>query len=208
MPSARQIFFCNNFSLCPFFIYSPFAEPQTGGSWFCIFLQCLLTFYGCTPFCVSVFCWWRWVFGNNKSNSRNNHCFCVVLCLFPCGAYTFACICFGLAFVFAGFVFTQKTPFRCTSHGVCRSSDYTFGSVSTSFNLRSIRSDALPQPSLRAITALTMTGFHRTQFPAWRQHFVITATDETRRFFIYVRRVSTCSGFSPDSLVQRTRMCV
>ena len=41
--------------------------------------------------------------GHTKSNGRDNHCFWVVLCLFPCGAYTFACICFGLTFVFAGF---------------------------------------------------------------------------------------------------------
>ena len=41
--------------------------------------------------------------GHTKSNGRDNHCFWVVLCLFPCGAYTFACICFGFAFVFAGF---------------------------------------------------------------------------------------------------------
>ena len=79
------------------------------------------------------------------------------------------------------------------------------------------RTNALLQPSLEAMTALPMTGFHRTRgFPAWKQYFRNTATfgilphdhniklidcKSCDRFF-------PCPGFTPDSLVQRTSMRV
>ena len=81
----------------------------------------------------------------------------------------------------------------------------------------SFHTNALPQPSLRAMAAHPMTGFHRTRgFPAWKQYFRNTATfgilphdhniklidcKSCDRFF-------PCPGFSPDSLVQRTSMRV
>ena len=56
--------------------------------------------------------------------------------------------------------------------GVCRSSDL-------SIHVRRIfpRTNALLQPSLRAMTALPMTGFHRAQISLHgKQYFRITAT--------------------------------
>ena len=79
-------------------------------------------------------------------------------------------------------------------------------------SLRSFCTIALLQPSLRAMTAHPMTGFHRTQgiFPCMEtmlskhSYFGKSAS----AVFIIQSRFFPCPGFSPDSLVQRTSMRV
>ena len=78
--------------------------------------------------------------------------------------------------------------------------------------------NALLQPSLGAMTALPMTGFHRTQIsPHGRQYFRNTATFGILPCILAISDSQVCSqygrffpcpGLSPDSLVQRTRMRV
>ena len=80
-----------------------------------------------------------------------------------------------------------------------------------------LTANALLQPSLRAMTALPMTGFHRAQISLHgKQYFRITATFGILPRACNLKCADCCScdgflpcpGFTPDSLVQRTRMRV
>ena len=89
--------------------------------------------------------------------------------------------------------------------------------VSSPLATSRLTANALLQPSLRAMTALPMTGFHRMRgFPAWKQYFRITATFGILPHACNLKcadcrscdRFLPCPGFTPDSLVQRTSMRV
>ena len=104
---------------------------------------------------------------NGKSDDLNGHRFCdkksvTQKCQNPCTAQLpFSSLsdlfrmlpCFGLCF--AWFVGLLTHLFRLH--------------VSSPLAISCLTANALLQPSLRAMTALPMTGFHRTRgFPAWK----------------------------------------
>ena len=97
--------------------------------------------------------------------------------------------------------------------GVCRSSDL-------SIHVQRIfpRTNALLQPSLGAMTAIPMTDFHRTQISLHGSNTLeiqllsefcpASLRFQIRQGLQTYGRFLPCPGFSPDSLVQRTRMRV
>ena len=100
--------------------------------------------------------------------------------------------------------FPAATPI--SDFAFCRSSDL-------SIHVRRIfpRTNALLQPSLGAMTALPMTGFHRAQISLHgKQYFRNTATFQILSFSCSCResRFFPCPGLSPDSLVQLEQECV
>ena len=158
---------------------------------------------------MTVSAWLSAAAKNSKSDDPNGHRFCdkkSVTQKVSKPMYSTASFLFSVRFV------SDAALLRSLLRLVCRSSDL-------SIHVRRIfpRTNALLQPSLGAMTALPMTDFHRTQIALHgRQYFRNTATFETLPRACNLKCADCrscdgflpCPGFSPDSLVQRTRMRV